>query len=51
MIAEGYYAAECVRRSSMRRNIDMPIADKVWEVLYEGASARDSMQALIQVLR
>jgi glycerol-3-phosphate dehydrogenase (NAD(P)+) len=51
MIAEGYYAAECVRRSSMRRNIDMPIADKVWEVLYEGASARDAMQALTQVLR
>lgn len=51
MVAEGYYAAECIRRSSMRRNIDMPIADKVWEVLYEGASARDAMQALTQILR
>ena len=51
MVAEGYYAAECIRRSSMRRNIEMPIADKVWEVLYEGASARDAMQALTQVLR
>ena len=51
MIAEGYYAAECIRRSSMRRNIDMPIADKVWEVLYEGASARDAMQSLTQILR
>ena len=51
MVAEGYYAAECIRRSSMRRNIDMPIADKVWEVLYEGASARDAMQSLTQILR
>ena len=51
MVAEGYYAAECIRRSSMRRNIEMPIADKVWEVLYEGASARDAMQALTQILR
>lgn len=51
MIAEGYYAADCIRQSSMRRNIDMPIADKVWEVLYEGASARDAMQALTQILR
>ena len=51
MVAEGYYAAECIRRSSMRRNIEMPIADKVWEVLYKGASARDAMQALTQILR
>ena len=51
MVAEGYYAADCIRQSSMRRNIDMPIADKVWEVLYEGASARDAMQSLTQILR
>lgn len=51
MIAEGYYAAECIRRSSMRRNIDMPIADMVWEVLYNNASARDSMRALTKILK
>ena len=51
MVAEGYYAAECIRRSSMRRNIDMPIADMVWEVLYNKASARDSMNALIKILK
>ena len=50
MVAEGYYAAECIRRSSMRRNIDMPIADMVWEVLYNHASAREAMQALTQIL-
>ena len=50
MVAEGYYAAECIRRSSMRRNIDMPIADMVWEVLYNRASPREAMQALTQIL-
>lgn len=51
MVAEGYYAAECIRRSSMRRNIDMPIADMVWEVLYNKASARDAMLSLTNILR
>ena len=51
MIAEGYYAAECIRRSSMRRNIDMPIADMVWEVLYNNTSAREAMNNLLQILR
>lgn len=50
MVAEGYYAAECIRRSSMRRNIEMPIADMVWEVLYNKASAREAMLALTQIL-
>ncbi|MBQ2364310.1 MAG: NAD(P)H-dependent glycerol-3-phosphate dehydrogenase [Alistipes sp.] len=51
MVAEGYYAAECIRRSSMHRNIDMPIADMVWEVLYNRASARDAMSALTKILK
>ena len=51
MVAEGYYAAECIRRSSLRRNIDMPIADMVWEVLYNNASARDAMLALTKILK
>ena len=51
MVAEGYYAAECIRRSSMRRSIDMPIAGMVWEVLYNNASARDAMLALTKILK
>ena len=51
MVAEGYYAAECIRRSSMRCNVDMPIADMVWEVLYNKASAREAMKALTQILK
>lgn len=51
MVAEGYYAAECIRRSSMHQNIEMPIADMVWEVLYNRASAKDAMQTLIGILK
>lgn len=51
MVAEGYYAAECIRRSSMRRNIDMPIADMVWEVLYNNTSPRDAMRSLTTILK
>ena len=51
MVAEGYYAAECIRRSSMRSNVEMPIADMVWEVLYNNASARDAMLALTKILK
>ncbi len=51
MVAEGYYAAECIRRSSMRHNIEMPIADMVWEVLYNNASARAAMRNLTMILK
>jgi glycerol-3-phosphate dehydrogenase (NAD(P)+) len=51
MVAEGYYAAECIRLSSMRRNIEMPIADMVWSVLYNNVSAREAMNNLIQILK
>ena len=33
LVEEGYYAAECIRRSSMCSNIDMSIAYMGWEVL------------------
>ena len=46
MIAEGYYAAKCIRHTSAQRNVEMPIADMVYEVLYHGASARRAMREL-----
>ena len=46
MIAEGYYAAKCIRNTSAQRNVEMPIADMVYEVLYHGASARRRMREL-----
>lgn len=46
MVAEGYFSADCIRHINCRHNIEMPIADMVYAVLYEKASARKSMKAL-----
>lgn len=46
MVAEGYFAADCIRHINARHKVDMPIAEMVYKVLYEGASARRSMKEL-----
>ena len=46
MVAEGYYAAECIRHTSTSHEVELPIADLVYEVLYRGASARRAMRDL-----
>ena len=46
MVAEGYYAAECIRHTSTSHEVELPIADMVYEVLYRGASARRAMRDL-----
>lgn len=46
MVAEGYFAADCIRHINFRHRIEMPIAETVYRVLYEGASARRSMKEL-----
>lgn len=51
MVAEGYFAAKCIRHTSAQRNVEMPIADMVYEVLYNGASARRRMRDLTTKLK
>lgn len=46
MVAEGYFAADCIRHINFRHKVDMPITEMAYDVLYRGASARKSMQAL-----
>lgn len=46
MVAEGYYAADCIRHVNREHKVEMPIADMVYEVLYRGASARKAMKTL-----
>lgn len=46
MVAEGYYAAACIRHTASRYDVELPIADAVYDVLYGDASARRSMRAL-----
>lgn len=46
MIAEGYFAAECIRHINSTHKVAMPIADMVYEVLYKNASPRLKMKEL-----
>ncbi len=50
MVAEGYFAAECIRHINKQHEISMPIAEMVYRVLYEKASARREMKQLIDKL-
>lgn len=51
MVAEGYYAAKCIKYSPLRKDIVLPIADMIYDVLYNGASARQSMRKLSSILQ
>lgn len=46
MIAEGYFAAECIKHINERHNIHMPIAEMVYDVLYRRANPRRRMKEL-----
>ncbi len=47
MVAEGYYASQCV--SYIKADVEAPIADMVYNVLYRGVSARKAMKKLTKV--
>ncbi|WP_300256231.1 NAD(P)H-dependent glycerol-3-phosphate dehydrogenase [uncultured Alistipes sp.] len=46
MVAEGYFAADCIRHINFHHQVEMPIAEMVYRVLYEKASVRKLMQEL-----
>ena len=46
MIAEGYFAAECMKHINERHKVHMPIADMVYDVLYRRANPRRRMKEL-----
>lgn len=50
MIAEGYFAAACIKKINERHNIEMPIADMVYDVLYRRVSPRKRMKELTALL-
>ena len=50
MVAEGYYAAECIRHINLKHRVNMPIADMVYEVLYMKKSPRKAMAELSSML-
>ena len=50
MIAEGYYAAECIYQINKNYKVDMPIARAVYAVLYEKHSPEREMRLLTESL-
>ncbi len=46
MVAEGYYASECIRGVKTIHDIDMPIAEAVHRILYDGAPAAEIIREL-----
>lgn len=51
MVAEGYFAADCIRYINQAYRIEMPIAEMVYGVLYRKLSARKSMRSLAKLLK
>lgn len=46
MVAEGYYATKCIKEMNVRYEVDMPIADTVYNILYEGRDPAKEIRAL-----
>ena len=50
MIAEGYFAVDCIRHLELRNQVEMPIVDMVYDVFYRRAPARRRMRELTEQL-
>jgi Glycerol-3-phosphate dehydrogenase len=48
MIAEGYFAAKCIHQLNISHNSNIPIADAVYRILYEGSSASKEFALLAE---
>lgn len=50
MIAEGYYASKCINEINKSYNVEMPIANTIYEILYERKSPKKGIQTLTSKL-
>ncbi|MBL7893132.1 MAG: glycerol-3-phosphate dehydrogenase, partial [Bacteroidia bacterium] len=50
MIAEGYYAVKCVKEINKAYNVEMPIVDAVYHILYEKISPAIEIKLLTDKL-
>lgn len=51
MVAEGYYGADCIHRLQARFGIEMPIAEAVYGILYQGRRPADGLRGVLVWLR
>ena len=47
MVAEGYYSTPAIKRLAEINNIEMPIVNEVFSLLYEGKSPLESLRSLM----
>ena len=50
MIAEGYYAVDCMHKLNEIHGVEMPILNVVYDILYRSASARRKFKELVKNL-
>ena len=50
MIAEGYYAADSIYKTSKEKKIKTPIIDAIYKILYEEKNAEKEFQKLTALL-
>lgn len=50
MVAEGYYASECVWKIAQEKGLAMPLADAVYRILYEQVAPRIEFRLLMDKL-
>jgi glycerol-3-phosphate dehydrogenase (NAD(P)+) len=50
MVAEGYYSVKCIREINNKFNVEMPITDAVYNILYKGHSPAGEIHILTQKL-
>lgn len=46
LLAEGYYTAEAIHRLAEKYNVDMPICEAVYNILYNGVNYKDALDEL-----
>ena len=46
-IVEGYYAAEAVYRVARRLDLELPIVEQIYRIIYEGLAPREAVAALM----
>jgi glycerol-3-phosphate dehydrogenase (NAD(P)+) len=51
MVAEGYYATKCIHEINERFNVDMPILDALYAILYERESPVIQIKKITEIFR
>ena len=47
-VVEGYYATDAAHNLSKKLNIEMPITEELFKILYEGKDIKTSLQDIIR---